>query len=182
LQVDPEVDLERGSELVFRKASALATTSWSGGWPLALLNLRTHLADCERVEAELNEQLVAIEKHQRENQQVQERHQQLRQSILALSERLQTDHSLSDEERQGLFGELEELERSFFATEQRWRAMPATAPEPLRQRLAEVRFDRQRARCLFARLVVEMPSPSGLAAERQEVVELLGTLEKPKTP
>ena len=171
---------ERGTDLLFRQANSLATISWPGGWPLALLNLRTHIADCDRIEAELSEQLVAIEKHHREHQQVQERHQQLRQGILTLSERLQTDKTLSDEARHGLFIDLEELERSFFATEQRWRSLPAAAPEPLRHRLYEVRLDRQRARCLFARLVTEMPIPLALAAERAQVVELLETLDGPK--
>lgn len=174
------LSFERGTEMLFRQANSLATISWPGGWPLALLNLRTHIADCDRVEAELSEQLVAIEKHHREHQQVQERHQQLRQGILTLSERLQTDKTLSEEARHGLFIDLEELERSFFATEQRWRSLPAAAPEPLRHRLYEIRLDRQRARCLFARLVVEMPIPLALAAERAQVVELLETLDSPK--
>ena len=177
---DSALDYDRGTDLLFRKANSLATISWPGGWPLTLLNLRTHIADCDRVESELSEQLLAIEKHHREHQQVQERHQQLRQGILTLSERLQTDQSLSDEERQGLFVDLEELERSFFATEQRWRSLPSAAPEPLRHRLQEVRLDRQRARCLFARLAVEMSSPAALAADRNQVVELLETLDNPK--
>jgi serine/threonine protein kinase len=174
------IDYERASALLFQKACSLATVAWPGGWPLALLNLRTHIADCDRIEIELSEQLVAIEKHYREHQQVQTRHQQLRQGILTLSERLQTDQSLSDEERQGLFAELEDLERSFFATEQRWRSLPVAAPEPLRHRLDEVQKDRQRARCLFARLVVEMPSPTSAATDRQDLTELLATLESPQ--
>ncbi len=177
---DLALGYERGTELLFRQANSLATVSWPGGWPLALLNLRTHIADCDRVEAELSEQLVAIEKHHREHQQVQERHQQLRQGILTLSERLQTDLTLSEEARHGLFIDLEELERAFFATEQRWRSLPAAAPEPLRHRLYDVRVDRQRARCLFARLVIEMPIPLALAAERAQVVDLLTTLDSPK--
>ena len=111
---------------------------------------------------------------------MQERHQQLRQGILTLSERLQTDLTLSEEARHGLFIDLEELERAFFATEQRWRSLPAAAPEPLRHRLYDVRVDRQRARCLFARLVIEMPIPLALAAERAQVVDLLTTLDSPK--
>ena len=179
---DSAWDYERATEHLFRQANSLATISWPGGWPLTLLNLRTHIAECDQVESELSEQLVAIEKHHREHQQVQARHQHLRQGILTLSERLQTDRSLTDPERHGLFVDLEELERSFFATEQRWRSLPAAAPEPLRHRLQEVRHDRQRARCLFARLVVEMPIPAALATDREQVLSLLGTLDNPKKP
>ena len=89
---DLALGYERGTDLLFRQANSLATVSWPGGWPLALLNLRTHIADCDRVEAELSEQLVAIEKHHREHQQVQERHQQLPSWLGPLEERQRRQH------------------------------------------------------------------------------------------
>ena len=176
--VDPaDAKRERDSAQLFEQSSALAALIWPGGWPQALSNLRGHLADCDRVEQELEEQLRVLEKHQREQAQVKERHQQLRQGIIELSERLQTDHSLGAAERERLLAELEELERGFFATEARWRSEAEALPEPLRQRLIEVRGDRQRARALFARLMVEMPCPPVLAAERERVLELLKQFE-----
>jgi serine/threonine protein kinase len=176
--IDPaDARRERESAMLFEQASSLAALIWPGVWPQALSNLRGHIADCDRVEQELEEQLRVLEKHQREQAQVQERHQQLRQGIIALSERLQTDHSLGTAERERLLTELEELERGFFATEARWRSQTEAVPEPLRQRLVEVRGDRQRARALFARLLIEMPCPPVLAGERERVIELLKQFE-----
>jgi serine/threonine protein kinase len=171
---------ETDTDALFGRATALAAKLWPTGWPQALLNLRSHVADCDRAEQDLSGQLQTLEKHLRESVQVQQRHQELRQGILSLSDRLQTDATLGEDDRQRLFGELEDLERSFFATEQRWRAMPAAAPEPLRHRLAELRSDRQRARCLFVRLVVEMPCPAAHVAERDRVAEQLADVENGK--
>lgn len=180
---DPaDAELERESAELYLQASSLANLIWPGGCPQALSNLRGHLTDCDRVEQELEEQLRQLEKHQREQAQAHERHAQLKESIIQLSERLQTDRSLGATERERLLTDLEELERGFFATESRWRSVPAATTEPLRHRLLEVRADRQRARALFARLMLEMPCPPVLLPERERVAGLLKRFESDQKP
>ncbi len=177
----PELaDADRMARDLFAQGVDLADRICTGSWPTALKNLGSKVADCYKQEVELSEKLFLLEKLLADKAAASEQHNELRQQILGLSERLQIDSSLSEQDRKQLLLELEQKEKSFFEAETRWRRLPPTSPESLRRRIADVRRDRVRAQILFVRLIVEMPTAGSLLAQRDQLALRLAEIDNPK--
>ena len=177
----PELaDADRMARDLFAQGVELADRICTGSWPTALKNLGSKVADCYKQEVELSEKLFLLEKLLADKAAASEQHNELRQQILGLSERLQIDSSLSEQDRKQLLLELEQKEKSFFEAETRWRRLPPTSPESLRRRIADVRRDRVRAQILFVRLIVEMPTAGSLLAQRDQLALRLAEIDNPK--
>jgi len=177
----PELaDADRMARELFAQGVELADRICTGSWPTALKNLGSKVADCYKQEVELSEKLFLLEKLLADKAAASEQHNELRQQILGLSERLQIDSSLGEEDRKQLLSELEQKEKAFFEAETRWRRLPPTSPESLRRRIADVRRDRVRAQILFVRLIVEMPTSGSLLAQRDQLALRLAEIDNPK--
>ena len=177
------LDLEQQDRLVrelFAQAVELADGVCTGAWPTALKNLGSKVADSYKQEVELTEKLFSLEKMLAERAAASGQHNALRQQILNMSERLQADESLGEEDRKRLLGELEQKERDFFEAETRWKRLPPTSPESLRRRIADVRRERARAQILFVRLIVEMPTAGALLQQRNQLAERLAEVDNSK--
>ncbi len=174
------IDNGRQARDLFAQAVELADHICPGTWPTALKNLGTKVADCYRQEVELSEKLFSLEKLLAEKAAASGQHNVLRQQILALSEQLQVDKSLSDDDRKRLLSDLEQKERSFFEAEVRWRRLPPTSPESLKRRISDVRGERIRAQILFLRLIVEMPTSGSLLGQRDQLAAKLADIDNPK--
>ncbi|MFO0657451.1 MAG: serine/threonine-protein kinase [Polyangia bacterium] len=165
---------------LFAQAVELADRICTGSWPSALKNLGSKVADCYKQEVELAEKLFSLEKLLADKAAASGQHNALRQQILALSEQLQADAAVNEDDRKRLTAELEQKERAFFDAEARWRRLPPTSPDSLRRRIADVRRERVRAQILFVRLIVEMPTAGALLAQRDQLAARLFDIDNPK--
>ena len=138
------------------------------------------MAECYKQEVELAEKLFQLEKMLADKAAASGQHNALRKQILQMSERLQVDAALSDDDRKRLLGELEHKERDFFDAETRWRRLPPTSPESLRRRIGDIRRERARAQILFVRLIIEMPTVGPLLQQRDQLAARLADLDNPK--
>jgi hypothetical protein len=176
---DAEAYARLAKEL-FAQAVELADRICTGSWPSALKNLGSKVADCYKQEVELAEKLFSLEKLLADKAAASGQHNALRQQILALSEQLQADAAVNEDDRKRLTAELEQKERAFFDAEARWRRLPPTSPDSLRRRIADVRRERVRAQILFVRLIVEMPTAGALLAQRDQLAARLFDIDNPK--
>jgi serine/threonine protein kinase len=171
---------DRSVRELFAHAVELADRICTGSWPTALKNLGSKVAECYKQEVELAEKLFQLEKMLADKAAASGQHNALRKQILQMSERLQVDETLSDDDRKRLLGELEHKERDFFEAETRWRRLPPTSPESLRRRIGDIRRERARAQILFVRLIIEMPTAGPLLQQRDQLAARLAELDNPK--
>ncbi|MFO0579568.1 MAG: protein kinase [Polyangia bacterium] len=169
----------------------LAAVAWPSGWPIEAQALRQRLADLDLAE-ETRGLRVAMLQDQMTQQQgrVDRERQELRQQILALSDRYQIDRALSDADRKQIQRSIEDKERQLAVVLQ---GAP-TSPEPelnqLRRELWELRLDARRGwqQLALMALAATLPAattpgaapPEALAAllaQRSAVEQILGQID-----
>jgi serine/threonine-protein kinase len=169
----------------------LAATIWPAGWPPEAQGLRQRLSDVELAE-ETRGLRVAMLQDQMTQQQgrVDRERQELRQQILALSDRFQIDRTLSDADRKHIQRSIEDKERQLAVVLQ---GAP-TSPEPelnqLRREVWELRLDARRGWQQLALMALAASLPlatapgaappevlADLLAQRSAVEQLLGQID-----
>ena len=139
----------------------LAAEVWPQLWPPEALALRSFLGDTQKAEEQRGLRLAMLqEQSQQQMQRLDQQRQALRQRILTLSERLQLETGLSEDERQLLVRSIEESERSLAAVFQ----TAPTSPEPemlaLRRQMRELQSDARRGWSDLARMVTIAAPPT----------------------
>lgn len=174
-------ELTSGS--LHESATGLASRMWPGGWPQALLNLQQHIENCDEQDRKLSTEIEAYERRLRETPELMERHNELRQKVLQLSERLRTETTLDARARMKLCDELEAAERVFFALESSILPLKRRSNiEAQRQSRIDIRATRRRSRVMFARLLLVMPCPASLDSAKREVQEILARCDGSGSP
>ena len=150
---------------------------WPTVWPEEAQALRRHITESERAEEVRGMRLAVLEEQlQLQRQRLDARRQELRQEILSLSEKLQLDKAMSEDERKKLSKSIEARERSLAAVLQSAPTSPEPEMDVMRRQIRELRQEIQDSWVKLAKLVLGATPPQQLSA-RIGVEQILGEID-----